>query len=99
MSLFETLFFCCFDQVSPLSPTKNKKHKQFQSHIHTKYNLKDIIMFTDDERRQPYNKAYCCPICTNYYSRTFVIILEILACNECSNCICHRCCQTYEETC
>jgi hypothetical protein len=92
---------CCFDfepEPQPRNPNPRKTRKPAREYrLITKYQKEDFVRIADEERRASNAKAYACPICTYYYNRNNLLTSGILACGECTNCICYECFLSYDQ--
>jgi hypothetical protein len=71
---------CCFVEESTQVPPPNrqqqvqKKKKKAKpvrpARLITRYGKQDVAMVDDEDRHEKRVKAYCCPICTLYYTST-----------------------------
>jgi hypothetical protein len=78
----DLLYCCCFcfdledERVTRLEIVKKKKNRKsaIETRLHSKYKEEDFVMISDDDRKSKKVKAYCCPICTNYYTSILLCI-------------------------
>lgn len=80
MECLKCIFFCCdFDSTPPQPrPATSKKKKTRKSAVETrlstKYKKEQFVIVSDADRKSGKMKAYCCPICTYYYTSTSIMI-------------------------
>ena len=104
-ALLACLCCCCYEEETskpvqrPRQPSKKKKTARVVKprRLKTKYKKEDFVLVSDDDRHEKRVKAYCCPICTLYYTSNFELNLEILACSDCVNFMCLNCFEGYEK--